>query len=151
MSKNARKLAIMAGLVAVYFAGAELWHSLRYTYMLVLTLSAAALVVASRWRRAIDTRPPMRVLAWLRSFGRLSYEIYLTHMFVVWLVVDRFDAAGADLRLGVVCHPPILAGSWALGWLVARFVSSPLERLILRASASRAPAPAGTLSPEVST
>ena len=140
----------VTGLLAVYFAGTELWHSLRFEYMLVLTFSAAALVIASRWRAAVDTTPPTPAFGWLRSFGRLSYEIYLTHMFVVWLVVDRFDAAGGDLRLGAAWYPPVLAGAWALGWLVARFVSNPLERVLLRASASRASARVGALSPKVS-
>ena len=138
------------GLLAVYFAGTELWHSLRFEYMLVLTFSAAALVVASRWRAAVDATPPMPAFGWLRSFGRLSYEIYLTHMFVVWLVVDRFDAAGGDLRMGAAWYPPVLAGAWALGWLVARFVSNPLERIAPRAGASRASVRANALSPEVS-
>ena len=87
---------------------------------------------------------------WLRSFGRLSYEIYLTHMFVVWLVVDRFDAAGGDLRWGVLCYPPVLAGTWALGWLVGRFVSAPLERRLLGARASRATVSAPAVMKEVS-
>ena len=130
------------GLVAVWFAGAELWRTLHFNYMLVLTGSAAALVIAARWRAVAGVARASRALAWLRSFGRLSYEIYLTHMFVVWLVVDRFDAAGANLRWGALCYPPVLAGTWALGWLVGRFVSTPLERRLLRASASPTAAPA---------
>ena len=129
------------GLLGVFFAGSELWHVLRLSYMLVLTLSAAALVAAARWRVAAGAASPSRAFAWLRSFGRLSYEVYLTHMFVVWLVVDRFTAAGGDLRTGWLWYPAILAGTWALGWVVARFVSDPLEKRLLRASASRAGAP----------
>lgn len=125
------------GLLAVFFGGSGLWRSLHYGYMLVLTASAAALVLAARWRAATATTPPWPAFGWLRSAGRLSYEIYLSHMFVVWLVVDRFTAAGGDLRWGVAWYPPILAGAWALGWLVARFISGPLERALARASASR--------------
>jgi len=140
----------MAGQLAVYFAGTELWHALRFKYMLVLTFSAAALVVAARWQAVIDAGPPARAFGWLRSFGRISYEIYLTHMFVVWLVVDRFQAAGGDLRLGVAWYPPVLAGAWALGWLVARFISKPLARALGRANASRATARPGNISSKVS-
>ena len=141
----------VVGLLAVYFAGTELWHALRFGYMLVLTFSAAALVIASRWREASGPPRTLPASGWLRACGRLSYEIYLTHMFVVWLVVDRFDAAGADLRWGALWYPPVLIGAWALGGLVARFVSNPLERLLLRrAGASRGPARAGTLSRKVS-
>ncbi len=130
----------VVGLLAVYFAGTPLWHALHYGYMLVLTFSAAALVVASHWRAVEHAGAPARAgakaLAWLRSFGRLSYEIYLTHMFVVWAVVDAFKAAGGDPRLGVAWYAPVLAGAWALGWLVARFVSQPLERRFTRRGTS---------------
>ena len=133
----------VVALAAVYFAGTELWRSLHYAYMLDFTFGAAALVIAARWRAAApDAAPPSRAFGWLRSFGRLSYEVYLTHMFVVWLVVDRFTAAGGDLRTGWIWYPTILAGAWALGWVVARVVSNPLERLLLRPRASRADAPA---------
>jgi len=134
------------GLVAVFFCGSQLWKSLRYDDMLVLTFSAAALVVASRWQAAVATTAPSRAFAWLRSAGRLSYEIYLTHMVVVWAIVDAFDAAGADARTGAAWYLPMLAGCWALGWLVARFVSTPLERRLLRAGASRGPARTGVLA-----
>jgi peptidoglycan/LPS O-acetylase OafA/YrhL len=138
------------GLAAVWFAGAELWRTLHDGYMLVLTGSAAASVIAARWRAVAGAARASRAFAWLRSCGRLSYEIYLTHMFVVWLVVDRFDAAGGDLRWGVLCYPPVLAGTWALGWLVGRFVSTPLEQRLLRARASRATTPASVATREVS-
>ena len=140
----------VVGLLAVLFCGSELWRTLHFGEMLVLTGSAAALVLASRWRAAAATTAPWRAFGWLRSAGRLSYEIYLTHMFVIWLVVDRFDAAGADARSGAAWYLPVLLGSWALGWLVAHFVSAPLERLVLRASASRQPARASARGAEVS-
>ena len=138
----------MLGLLAVLFAGAELWRTLHFISMLVLTGSAAALVIAARWRVVAGVARAPRALAWLRSFGRLSYEIYLTHMFVIWLVVDRFDAAGAEQRWSALCYLPVLAGTWALGWLVARFMSTPLERRLLRASASRTAAPARATTTE---
>jgi peptidoglycan/LPS O-acetylase OafA/YrhL len=141
----------VVGLLAVFFAGAELWHTLRLKYMLVLTFSAAAVVVASHWRARPATPLPMRAFAWLRSLGRLSYEIYLTHMFVVWLVVDRFTAAGGDLRRGVAWYPPMLAGTWALGWLVERFFSAPLARAIAGARTSRPAARTRTIAQEAST
>ena len=139
------------GLLAVYFFGDQLWRALRHGYMLILTFSTAALVIASRWREASGTVRASPAFGWLRACGRLSYEIYLTHMFVVWLVVDRFDAAGAGLRWGVLCYPPVLVGAWALGWLVARVVSDPLERRLLRrAGASRVSARAGALPGQAS-
>ena len=140
----------VVGLLAVFFAGTELWHALRLKYMLVLTFSAAALVVASHWRDPAATSPPWRAFAWLRSSGRLSYEIYLTHMFVIWLAVDHFDAAGAPLRFGVAWVAPVLVGTWVLGWLVERFISAPLARVIAGAHTSRALAREGAIAHEVS-
>jgi len=140
----------VVGLLAVFLAGVELWRSLRYGYMLVLTFSAAALVVAAHWHAAAGAATPARAFAWLRSFGRLSYEVYLTHMFVVWLGVDAFHASGADPRRAALLYPPVLAAAWALGWIVAKRVSNPLERRFLRAWASRAGARARGLSSEVS-
>ena len=138
----------VVGLLAVYFGGSGLWRSLHHGYVLVLTFSAAALVIASRWRAATATTPPWRAFGWLRSAGRLSYEIYLSHMFVVWWVVDRHDAAGADPRWDIAWYPLVLIGAWALGWLVARIVSGPLERALLRTRASRGSAPTGATAAE---
>jgi len=70
--------------------------------------------------------------AWLRSFGRLSYEIYLTHMFVVWPVVRIFRAHGGGLAWGFLWYLPAVAASWVLGWLVARYISVPCERVVRR-------------------
>lgn len=141
----------VVGLLAVWFAGIWLWRSLRYGEVLVLTFSAATLVVAARWRAAVDAAPPSRAFGWLRSFGRLSYEVYLTHMFVVWWVVDGFAAMGGDPRWAVMCYPPLLAAAWLLGWGVARGVSGPLERRLLRTGASRASAGVGASASRPST
>jgi peptidoglycan/LPS O-acetylase OafA/YrhL len=94
--------------------------------------SAAATLVALRWRRALAAPRPAPASAWLRSFGRLSYEVYLTHMFVVWPVVYAWRASGLGDAWGFVFYLPALAGSWALGRLVARVVSGPCERALLR-------------------
>lgn len=37
---------------------------------------------------------------WLRSFGLMSYEIYLTHMFIVFAIVGLFHLSGAGLYFG---------------------------------------------------
>ena len=72
------------------------------------------------------------MLGWLRSFGRLSYEVYLTHMFIVWPVVRAYKAYGGGLRRGILWYLPALALSWLLGWLVARYISTPSERWLRR-------------------
>ncbi len=108
--------------------------------MLLLTLSAAALVVACHWAARDGSQRSLPGTAWLRSFGRLSYECYLTHMFVVFGVVRIFSATHAGLAHGYLWYLPALAGSWLLGMLVALFFSVPCERALRARWATDAPA-----------
>ena len=82
-----------------------------------------------------------RLTAPLRWFGRHSYEVYLTHEFLVLLGVDAF------LRWHGT-HP----GLWSLaitlltaplGWAVARWFSEPMNRK-LRGARPAAPVLAET-------
>jgi peptidoglycan/LPS O-acetylase OafA/YrhL len=120
------------GLAAAAFAGRELWPLIHDGYMLLLTASAMALVLGMHWRVAYGVASPMRGLGWLRSCGRLSYEIYLTHMFVVTAVVRLFRASGAPRTWDVLWYLPAVALCWLLGSLVARYVSVPSERALRR-------------------
>jgi len=121
-----------AGLVAVLCFEYRLWPLLGNGCILLLTLSAACLVLALHWRAGEGAFPALPGTAWLQSFGRLSYEIYLTHMFVVWPVIHVFRAWGAELRWGFLWYLPAVAASWLLGWLVARYISLPAERRLRR-------------------
>ncbi|HJW09552.1 MAG TPA: acyltransferase [Holophagaceae bacterium] len=121
-----------AGLVGVLCFEGHIWRLLGNGTMLLLTASALSLVLACHWRAAQGG--PWRIpgTGWLASFGRLSYEIYLTHMFVVLFVVQRFRAQGGGLRWGILWYVPALLLSWLLGWLVARYVSLPAEQWLRR-------------------
>jgi peptidoglycan/LPS O-acetylase OafA/YrhL len=112
------------GLLAATLGGHWLWPLLHEGVMLVLTGATLALLVAFR------VEPPRvpRGLRWLCSWGRLSYEIYLSHMFVVFAIVRLYRASGLDPRLGFLWYLPALALCWALGVLVARWLSVPCER-----------------------
>jgi peptidoglycan/LPS O-acetylase OafA/YrhL len=121
-----------AGLAATMLAMPWLWKWLKDGVMLLLTLSAACLVLAMHWRnRAVGPRP-LPGTGWLRSMGRLSYEIYLSHMFVVFAVVTAYKATGADVRSGWLWYLPAVALCWGLGWMIARFWSLPCERALKR-------------------
>jgi peptidoglycan/LPS O-acetylase OafA/YrhL len=119
------------GIAAVLLAEDVLWPILGNGTMLVLTFSAMTLLVALRWRAAEAPAAP-RGTAWLRSCGRLSYEIYLTHMFVVLAAVRIFRALGGTDAYGFVVYVPAVALSWGLGALVARFFSVPCEEATRR-------------------
>jgi peptidoglycan/LPS O-acetylase OafA/YrhL len=94
--------------------------------MLALTFSVALLMVAFHfgWGRQFAGAGT----GWLRSFGRLSYEIYLTHMFAVFSIVGLFHWSGANLYFGWLWFPPALALSWALGTAISRVLSTPADR-----------------------
>lgn len=113
-----------AGLLASTLGGHWLWPLLHEGVMLVLTGSTLALLLAFRHE---PPRVP-RGLRWLCSWGRLSYEIYLSHMFVVYALVRLYRWSGADARTGFLWYLPAFALCWALGMLVARWWSMPCER-----------------------
>jgi peptidoglycan/LPS O-acetylase OafA/YrhL len=116
------------GLVAATIDGAAMWHLLRDGYMLLLALSALCLLLACEQRQRRGAWHTWRGLDWMRSWGRLSYEIYLSHMFVVFAVVRLFKLAGGDMRLGVLWYLLTLPLCWVLGTMVERWLSTPCER-----------------------
>jgi len=142
-----RRTAVMlgwlgaAGLGAVPLDGAALWHWLRDGYMLVLTSSALCLLLCCRWRQGGGGASPLPGFGWLRAWGRLSYEIYLTHMFVVFAVVRAYRAWGGEPAHGWLWYLPALGLCWLLGAAVERGLSVPCERW-LRAKLMRKPVPA---------
>jgi peptidoglycan/LPS O-acetylase OafA/YrhL len=131
------------GITLILFAEDKLWPRIGNGVMLVLTGASACLALAFHWQARSDAPWTMRGFGWLRSFGRLSYEIYLTHMFVVLFVVRRFKAQGGDFKWGILWYLPAVAFSWLLGWLTARYVSLPCERAMrdLTARSRSAPCP----------
>jgi peptidoglycan/LPS O-acetylase OafA/YrhL len=69
---------------------------------------------------------PPRGSSWLRVVGRSSYEIYLTHMFVVFATVALFRASQLGLSWVFGFYAAATLTSIALGLFVARFVGQPL-------------------------
>ncbi|WP_236585525.1 acyltransferase [Dyella sp. EPa41] len=118
----------MLGLYLVMVQGAWLWHLIHHGYMLVLTGAALCLVLASHGAARSDGHRALRGFGWLRSWGRLSYEIYLTHMFVVFAAVRLYKAIEGDAALGFLWYLPTLPLCWLLGRWVERHVSTPAER-----------------------
>ncbi|WP_448098113.1 acyltransferase family protein [Luteibacter yeojuensis] len=116
-------VAGLAGLATVMFSGGWLWKAIHDGYMLVLIGASVCLVLASP-----EGGRAWPGFGWLRAMGRASYEIYLTHMFIVFSLVGCARVTGTDTVDGWIWYVPAVLGSWALGWLVARVVSEPANR-----------------------
>lgn len=130
------------GLIAAMICGAAMWQLFRDGYLLLLAASALCLLLACEQRQRRGPWQPWRGLDWLRSWGRLSYEIYLSHMFVVFAVVRIFRLTGGDPRWGCLWYLLALPSCWLLGKAVERWLSLPCERW-LRARLLRPHAAAG--------
>ena len=133
-----------AGLVAVLCFESWLWPRLGNVSLLLLTVGTLLLLLGFHWRPPVQR--PGAAFGWLRSFGRLSYEVYLTHMFIVWPVVRACKAYGGGSRWGILWYLPALAASWGLGWVVARHLSTPCERWLRGRLGSRNPPVSATVS-----
>jgi hypothetical protein len=73
----------------------------------------------------------------LRSFGRQSYEIRLTHIFAMGCVLDTSATHGSPPGAVLPAHLLSLAFAWGLGWIAARAWSSPVAPWVQSASARR--------------
>jgi peptidoglycan/LPS O-acetylase OafA/YrhL len=88
-----------------------------------------------------------RWLAPLLGIGKYSYEIYLTHMFVVFGCFGLFLDAGGRMTLVPALFVAAILVSGLLGLGVARFYSEPVNRLLRNRSGS----PGGELDPTLTT
>lgn len=122
----------LLGMVAVLGFESQLWRWFGNGTMLLLTFSAMCMVLAFHWSAQFGRALHVPGLGWLASYGRLSYEIYLTHMFVVLTMLRVFRGTGASMRWGVLWYAPTIALCWVLGWAVAKFFSTPFDKAIRR-------------------
>ncbi|HEX4582494.1 MAG TPA: hypothetical protein VH139_10550 [Acidobacteriaceae bacterium] len=69
-----------------------------------------------------------RMLAPLLLAGQRSYEVYLTHMFLVVGGFALFASAGKPMMMVPVLFLVVIAAAVLLGEVVARFYSEPMNR-----------------------
>ncbi len=98
----------------------------------VLALGTSLLLVAVAQGR----KPGSWLTAPLRWFGRHSYEVYLTHSFVVLIAAPLFAFTGSKYVWTPIWYAGIVCLCGALGACIARYYSEPLNRR-LRAGWSR--------------
>jgi peptidoglycan/LPS O-acetylase OafA/YrhL len=113
-----------AAIGAVLGWGDRVWALFGEGTLLVLVIGACSVVAGARSAR------PWPAAAPLRALGEVSYEVYLTHMFVVFAVVELWSALGLGQDAGAWAYGPALLGSYALGLGVQRSVSEPANRWV---------------------
>ena len=125
------------GLFGVFVFGGEVWRAIGNGSMLLLCVCTAQCVYACD---ALNFAP-VRGLRWLAGMGRLSYEIYLSHMFIVLPVTALFlKLFEGDLFWTFAAYPPtVLACVW-LGKACERCISKPAARWVLRGTSHRSEA-----------
>jgi peptidoglycan/LPS O-acetylase OafA/YrhL len=94
--------------------------------MTVLAVGAC-LVIATTAQTAWQSP---RLLSPLLRLGQRSYEVYLTHMFVVFALFDLFVFAGKPRAAVPALFLGVILTAGFLGELVARFYSEPMNRLL---------------------
>jgi peptidoglycan/LPS O-acetylase OafA/YrhL len=96
--------------------------------MTLLAAGSAMLIAASaetQWRSP-------RILGPLLGIGQRSYEVYLTHMFVVFAFFGIFVSAGKPLYAVPLLFIAMIVVAGLLGEVVSRFYSEPINRMLRR-------------------
>lgn len=93
---------------------------LNMTVLAVGTCMVIACVAKTKWVSPRIFRPVIRL-------GQRSYEVYLTHMFVVFGIFELFVAGGKPIRAVPAMFVVVVLVSGLLGEIVARFYSEPLN------------------------
>jgi peptidoglycan/LPS O-acetylase OafA/YrhL len=94
----------------------------------VLELGTALMLIAMQLRFEAGMGRAYAMNGIFRWFGRNSYEVYLTHMFVVWPLMRIFYDLHQPINYAPLWFMAITALAGALGFLVAKFYSEPLNR-----------------------
>jgi peptidoglycan/LPS O-acetylase OafA/YrhL len=85
------------------------------------TCMIIAAAAGARWRSP-------RIAVPLLTLGRYSYEIYLTHMFVVFALYDALVSVGSPLHAVPALFVGVIIAAGLLGALTARCYSEPMNR-----------------------
>ena len=94
--------------------------------MSLLAFGSALLIVAlaeTQWQSPRVLRPLLKI-------GRRSYEVYLTHMFVVFALFGIFVKAGSPLLAVPILFLAVILLAGLLGEMVAKFYSEPINRML---------------------
>ncbi|HYX53103.1 MAG TPA: acyltransferase [Candidatus Limnocylindrales bacterium] len=99
----------------------------------VLEIGTALLLIVLQQKAAVGGQPSRlskTFSAPLEWFGRISYEVYLTHMLVVWPMVYAYRASGQGAGWQPLWFAGITLLCGAAGYAVARWYSEPANGAI---------------------
>lgn len=94
--------------------------------MSIIAVGACMIVIAA----AKTQRQSPVALRSLLNIGQRSYEIYLTHMFVVFVLFDWFVAAGKPMGAVAALFVTVILVSSLLGNVVGRYYTEPVNRYL---------------------
>jgi peptidoglycan/LPS O-acetylase OafA/YrhL len=114
-------------LILAFSESTEAWglrqSGLDMTILAIGSCMVIAAAAQTRWQSP-------RLLLPLVSLGRCSYEVYLTHMFVVFALYALFKSVAPMFGAVAMLFVCVILASGLLGGLVSRFYSEPMNRLI---------------------
>ena len=124
-------LAIVGSALLILILGfsirVEAWglarSGLDMTILAVGTCMVIAVVTQTKWRSP-------RLMNPLLNLGQRSYEVYLTHMFIVFGLFQLFVLAGKPMSAVPALFLAVIFLAGLLGEVVARFYSEPMNQFI---------------------
>jgi peptidoglycan/LPS O-acetylase OafA/YrhL len=100
-------------------------NGLNMTILALGTCMLVAVAAQTQWKSP-------RVLSPLLKLGQRSYEIYLTHIFVLVALFSLFVHAGKPMHAVPALFLAVIVVAGLMGEAVARFFSDPMNRLLRR-------------------
>ena len=96
----------------------------------ILSIGTAMALIWQQKRFTEARQKTYRLTGWIRFLGRNSYEVYLTHMFVVYVLVNGYNALNLSGEWAWGLYVSVIVVSGLLGELVARWYSNPANLTI---------------------
>jgi peptidoglycan/LPS O-acetylase OafA/YrhL len=130
LSRKALWTAKVAGIALLIFSlcfslRAYAWHLGRNGLNMTILAIGTCLVIAAS---AQVQRQAPRILKPLLLLGRRSYEIYLTHIFLVIPIFALFVAIGKPLKAVPALFALVIVCAGVLGTLIGRLYTDPINR-----------------------
>ena len=150
LSRRALRTILVLGSILLIFglcfsAQAQSWGLARTGLDMTILALGTCLIIAAV--ASINWKAP-RMLSPLRNLGQRSYEIYLTHMFVVFALFDLFVLAGKPMYAVIPLFITVIVISALLGEVVALFYSEPLNHAIRSRWVGRLDPTSGNTKPQ---